>query len=153
MKKKREILAREERQRQRQEIIIRQQNLEKAMKEYVERNKKFFGLEIKDKNISISVLKSVEEFKEEGDDLNHCVYTNEYYLKEKSLILSAKVDGKRTETIELILPTLKIEQSRGLNNNPTEHHKKIISLVTKNLTKIKKLEYPTHRSRKIKQVS
>jgi hypothetical protein len=123
------------------------------MKEYVERNKKFFALEIKDKNISISVLKSVEEFKEEGDELNHCVYTNEYYLKEKSLILSAKVDGKRTETIELILPTLKIEQSRGLNNNPTEHHQKIIQLVTRNLTKIKKLECPTHRSRKIKQVS
>jgi putative sterol carrier protein/DNA-directed RNA polymerase subunit RPC12/RpoP len=153
MKKKREILAREEREHQRQQIIKRQQNLEKAMTEYVERNKKFFGLEIKDKNISISVLKSVEEFKEEGDELKHCVYTNEYYLKEKSLILSAKVDGKRAETIELILPTLKIEQSRGMNNNPTEHHKKIIQLVTKNLSKIKKLEYPTHRSRKIKQVT
>lgn len=153
IKKKREILAREERERERQQIIKRQENLKKAITEYVERNKKFFGLEIKDKNISITVLKSVDEFKIEGDELKHCVYTNEYYAKEKSLILSAKVDGKRAETIELILPTLKIEQSRGLNNNPTEHHQKIISLVKRNLTKIKKLEYPNHGSQKIKQVS
>jgi len=116
MKKKREIQRLEEIERERINREKRQEKLEKAIVDYVERMQKFFDLEFKKGNISITVLKSIDEFKAEGDELKHCVYTNEYYLKEKSLILSAKVDGKRAETIELKLPEPKIEQSRGINN-------------------------------------
>lgn len=137
MKKKRVILDRQERERKLQQAIKRQQKLEKAIKDYVERNQKFFDLEITKDNISIKLLQSVNEFKEEGDELKHCVYTNEYYLKEKSLIFSARVNGKRKETIELKLDTFKIEQSRGMSNNPSPYHKKIVALMNKNLFKIK----------------
>jgi len=143
MKKKREILRLQEIENEKLRVIKRQQKLEKAIVDYVERWKNFFDLEFKKGNISISVLKSIDEFKEEGDELKHCVYTNEYYLKEKSLILSAKVDGKRAETIELKLPELKIEQARGLKNNATEHHNEIIDLVNKNLEKIRKIVIKT----------
>lgn len=139
MKKKREIIRLQEIERERQKIAIRQKNLEKAIVEYVNRNQKFFDLEFTKDNISISILKSIDEFKEEGDELKHCVYTNEYYLKEKSLILSAKVNGKRTETIELKLPGLNIEQSRGMHNNTSEYHDEILQLVNKNLGKIRKI--------------
>jgi hypothetical protein len=139
MKKKREILRLEEQERERLRITKRQQKLEQAIVQYIERNQKFFDLEFTKGNISIAILKSVDEFKEEGDELKHCVYTNEYYLKEQSLILSAKVDGKRTETIELTLPDLKIEQSRGINNKSTEYHDKIIKLVNKNIDQIRKI--------------
>lgn len=84
-------------------------------------------------------MKSVDEFKEEGDELQHCVFANEYYLKQDSLIFSAKVDGKRAETIELKLPTMKIEQARGLKNNSSEHHKQIVLLMKKSIPKIKKI--------------
>jgi hypothetical protein len=139
MKKKREILRLEEQERNRLQAIKRQQKLEKAIVEYIERNKKFFDLELTKGNISITVLKSIDEFKEEGDELKHCVYTNEYYLKENSLILSAKVNGKRAETIELKLSDMKIQQSRGLSNKSTEHHEKIVSLLERNIEKIKKI--------------
>lgn len=139
VKKKREILRLEEQERLKQAAIKRQERLEGATVEYVERMKKFFDLEFKKGNITISVLKSIDEFKEEGEELLHCVFTNEYYLKTDSLILSAKVDGKRTETIEIKLPDLKINQCRGLKNNPTEHHKKIISLISNNIGKIRKI--------------
>jgi DNA-directed RNA polymerase subunit RPC12/RpoP len=139
MKKKREIIRLQEIERERLKIEKRQQNLEKAIVEYVERNKKFFDLEFTKGNITINVLQSVEEFKEEGDELKHCVYTNEYYLKEQSLILSAKVNGKRAETLEILLPDIKIAQSRGLNNKSTKHHEKIVDLVNKNLEKIRKI--------------
>lgn len=143
MNKKREIIRLQEIERERQKIAIRQENLEKAIVEYVERTKKFFDLEFTKGNITIKVLQSVDEFKEEGDELKHCLYTNEYYLKEKSLILSARVDGKRAETIELKLPELKIEQSRGLNNSSTKHHEKIVDLVTKNIEQIRKIVIKT----------
>ena len=139
MKKKREILRIQELENEKQRVIKRQQKLEKAIVQYIERNKKFFDLEFTKGNISISLLKSIDEFKEEGDELKHCVYTNEYYLKEKSLIFSAKVDGKRAETIELKLPELKIEQSRGLNNQSSKHHDSILELIKNSIPKIREV--------------
>lgn len=153
MKKKREILRLQAIEDEKLKVIRRQQKLEKAIVDYVERWKNFFDLEFKKGNISISVLKSIDEFKEEGDELKHCVYTNEYYLKEKSLILSAKVDGKRAETIELKLPDLKIEQSRGLKNKSTKHHYEIIDLVNKNIEKIRKIVIKTRPRGKSKLVA
>lgn len=139
MNKRREIMRLQEIERERLNVIKRQEKLDKAIVEYVERNKKFFDLELAKGNITIKVLKSIDEFKEEGDELKHCVFTNEYYLKENSLILSARVDGKRAETIELKLPELKIEQSRGINNKSTEYHDEIVNLVKKNLDQIRKI--------------
>ena len=46
--------------------------------------------------------------------MHHCVFDNAYYLKENSLILSATIEGRRIETIELNLDTLKVVQSRGV---------------------------------------
>lgn len=139
MNKKRLILEAETRERNRLQAIERQKQLEQSIIDYVERCSKFFELEFTKNNISITVLRSVDEFKEEGDVLKHCVFTNEYYLKENSLLLSAKVDGVRTETIEIYLSNLKIEQARGYDNKPSPHHKQIVSLMKKSLPKIRSL--------------
>lgn len=149
MNKKREIQRREERERQAQAAIKRQQNLEKAIIEYVEKFKKFFALEFVDGDLSIKLLQSVQEFKEEGDELKHCVYTNEYYLK-NALVFSAKINGKRTETIELSLPNLIIEQSRGLNNVATEHHDRIVKIMKKGIPKIRNIIKP-RKPKKVKE--
>lgn len=143
MNKKREIIRLQEIERERIKIEKRQENLENAIVQYIARNQKFFNLEFKKGNITINVLQSVEEFKQEGDELKHCVYTNEYYLKEQSLILSAKVNGKRAETIEVLIPDIKIEQSRGLDNKSTEYHNKIIDLLNKNLNQIRNIVIKT----------
>jgi hypothetical protein len=139
MKKKREILRLQEIEQERLKVIKRQENLEKAIVEYVERNRKFFDLEFTKDNITVKLLQSVEEFKQEGDELKHCVFTNEYYSRQNSLVFSARVEGKRTETIEVSLDDMKISQSRGLNNKSTEHHNKIVDLVSKNLWHIRKI--------------
>ena len=75
---------------------------------------------------------------EEGRAMHHCVFNGEYYLKENSLILSATIDGKRIETIEISLKTLKVVQSRGVCNKNTEYHDQIINLVNKNKRLIRK---------------
>ncbi|GIZ08344.1 PcfJ domain-containing protein [Flavobacterium sp. UMI-01] len=155
MNKKRKIIDARNRERERLEAEKRQQKLEKATVEYVERNQKLFDLEFTKGNISITILKSIDEFKQEGDELKHCVYTNEYYLKEKSLIFSAKVNGKRTETIEIRIPELTIVQSRGISNQSTDYHNEIVSLVKSNLGKIKSKLGPEKqkKSKKLKAVS
>jgi len=92
----------------------------------------FFGITFTDGTIEVRVLESVAEYMEEGKALHHCVFTNEYYLKEQSLILSARIDGKRIETIEVSLQTLEVVQSRGICNKNTEYHDRIINLVNAN---------------------
>ena len=92
----------------------------------------FFGITFTDGVIQVKVLESVQEYLEEGKALHHCVFTNEYYLKENSLILSATIEGRRIETIEVNLDTLKVVQSRGVCNKNTEYHDQIVSLVNAN---------------------
>lgn len=137
MKKKEKVDEINRIEEERLSLIRRQQRIENLEREYIERCSKFFDLEFKSGDISISVLKSVEEFKQEAEALQHCVYTNEYYAKSNSLIFSAKVQGVRTETIEVKLKSMTIEQSRGLKNNPSVYHKEIVQLLKRNIGKIK----------------
>lgn len=105
--------------------------------EYVKDKGKFFGVLIADGELSIQVLKSVTEFFEEGEIMHHCVFANEYYKKKDSLILSAKVAGKRKETIEVNLKTFSIVQSRAAFNKNSEYHSRIIELMNKNMNLIR----------------
>lgn len=125
------------------EIEDRKRELEKLRKDQDELNRKkaFFDLQITDGEIKIVVLDSIEEFKQEGDILNHCVYTNAYHGKPDSLIMSARKDDQRLETIEVSLSSMKVVQSRGLRNTNTEYHDRIVQLVNKNINLIKKRKH------------
>ena len=129
--KKRERQEREELERKKQKAIENEQR-------FRDLKSKFFGIEFTDGTINIRVLDSVIEFAEEGAAMRHCVFSNEYYMKENSLILSATINGKRIETIEISLDTLKVIQSRGVCNTNTQYHDQIISLVNKNSHLIQK---------------
>lgn len=99
---------------------------------------RFFGLSFTDGLITVSVLESVDEYYEEGNALHHCVGQCEYYLKPKSLVFSAQIDDRRIETVELSLENFKVLQSRGLCNQNTEYHDRIVRLVQKNAWKVRK---------------
>lgn len=105
---------------------------------FLELKSRFFGICFTDGLVQVKVLESVKEFIQEGDALHHCVFTNDYHLKPGSLILSARINGQRLETIELSLPKLQVVQSRGLCNENTKYHKRIIKLVKKNMPLIQK---------------
>lgn len=72
-------------------------------KRFHELKSKFFGICFTDGTIQVHVLESVQEHLEEGVAMHHCVFDNAYYLKENSLILSATIEGRRIETIEVNL--------------------------------------------------
>lgn len=99
---------------------------------------RFFGLEFTDGTIVVSVLDSVLAHYQEGDALHHCVGRENYFLNPKCLILSARINGRRIETVELSLTSFKILQSRGLQNKSTEYHDRIIALVRKNVKHVRK---------------
>ncbi len=95
---------------------------------------KFFGLIFSDGLINVRVLESVAEIITEGKAMHHCV--GSYHSKEDSLILSACIDGKRIETIEVSISQLKVIQSRGVCNKNTKYHNQIIDLVNRNISLI-----------------
>lgn len=118
-----------------------------AQEIYAEEKKPFFGLTFSDKNITIAVLENVQDFMVEGDTLSHCLFTNEYYTKKDSLILSARIEGIPVETIEVSLSKMDIVQCRGQKNKNSKHHKMILNLMNKNLyqvrSRLKKLKQET----------
>ena len=130
-KKKEEYLEKEQEKEKKSKIM-------QSEKKYREQKEKFFGLCFSSENITIEPLKSVEDFYQEGKAMHHCVFANNYYDIEDSLILSAKdKKGDRVETIEIDLNTFKVLQSRGKFNSNTEYHQEIISLINGNIEQIK----------------
>lgn len=98
---------------------------------------RFFGICFGNDKITVTVIRSVAEMREEGATMQHCVFANRYYDCPDSLILSAKdQQGNRIETIEVNTKTLTIIQSRGAQNQNTPHHNEIINLVNKNMYQI-----------------
>lgn len=109
-----------------EEMAKRAAEEEEAYKKFIQR---FLDLSLSDGEILIEPLKSVSEFISEGDAMHHCIFTNDYFKKRDSLILSAKIGDKRVETIQLDLKSLEVVQSRGVFNKNTLYHERIIELV------------------------
>lgn len=127
----------EKRQRQERYMLMRNDIKEKEP-EYRETKGRYFGLKFTDGEIEIHVLESVQDIWEEGETMHHCVFSNEYYSRPDSLILSARIANKRIETVELSLNTLKVVQSRGACNSITPYHNRIIRLIEQNINEIKR---------------
>ena len=107
--------------------------------EYVQRMGAFLGVTLKLGNVTLQPLQSVREFFEEGSELCHCVFTNNYYKHDHCLIIGARVEGKRTETIEIDTKNWKIVQCRGKHNQPSKYHDRILALMNRNMYKFKQV--------------
>lgn len=133
----REIRAERNRLRRMREMAEQEQN---AIKAYPKARKRFFGVIIEGQGIEIKCLQSVDEFMQEGLAMKHCVFGNAYYDMDRhpnSLILSAKKDGERAETIEVDLRDYRIVQSRGKCNQPSPYHDTIVQLMNDNMGMIR----------------
>ena len=130
------LVAKRNRQRERERTEQQRQRAIEDEKKYLKAKGIFFGLVFSDSLICIKVIESVEEMILEGKAMHHCV--GGYHNKANSLILSATIDGKRIETIEVSLTTFEVVQSRGVCNENTEYHDRIINLVNSNVNLIRK---------------
>lgn len=126
----------EERQRK---IAERKKLLEdrKAAKEYEIARKCFMGLKLTDGTIVIQVLPTVNAVMKEGEAMHHCVFAAGYYKRLDSLLLTAKVNDERAETIEVDLKRYELVQSRGVCNQNSKYHDKIVRLVNEKMDVIR----------------
>lgn len=140
----RQIAIENERRRREQDEWNRRHAEEKMKKaketenEFIKRREKYFDLSIKGSEFTIVCLKSIEEFRNEGTMLNHCVFMCGYYDKADSLILSARdADNNPIETIEIDLRSFKILQCYGYHDSYTALHKEIVKTMEDNMWQVK----------------
>lgn len=138
LRKKNEIEARQRRERDRIKAIQKEKRLKEDIASFYNRMERFFGMEIKGDGITIRPLESVTQFYKEGKAMHHCVYANRYYRRSECLIMTAIAGEKHAETIEVNLESFQIVQSRAVCNGTSEYHDRIIRLVEKNMSLIKK---------------
>ena len=131
-------VAKLNKRRRKAELKKRLDEINKHEKEFIKKRKRFFNLEIKNGSVRILPFKSVRECFEISQEHNHCLFINNYHLKDHSLLLLAYVNNTPAETIEFDLKRKKVIQSRGPNNMPTEHNKKILDVLSKNIHLISK---------------
>lgn len=127
----------ERRRRAKEEAAAEERRKKLALAEefYIEKMRKYLDIEVISGRISLRPLQDIADFRDEGKELKHCVFANHYYDKADTLIIGARIDGKRTETIELNLKSRKIVQCRGKNNLPSAHHAEIMKLMKDNIQK------------------
>nr|WP_321523315.1 PcfJ domain-containing protein [uncultured Macellibacteroides sp.] len=133
--KRRKQIDRENREREERAMLLQRKEIEKFEK----RMARFAELTISESGLTISPLMTVDQFRQEGEAMHHCVFSAGYWKRSDCLILSAKIENQRIETIEVNLKTFAIIQSRAKRNETSEHHDKIVGLVKNNINNIKKL--------------
>lgn len=109
----------------------------KTNKAYAEKMGGVLGVKVKNKDITLIPLRNIRDFFEEGSTLHHCVFSNRYYQRKNCLIIGARVNGARTETIEIDTTEWKIVQCRGKCNHPSKHHTRIVTLMNNNMNRFK----------------
>ena len=154
--KMQELYNREYRERQlrwEQEERERKERMELEAKEegakLEKRMTRWAGFVITDGKIDITPLMNIQDFIDEGNAMHHCVFTNEYWKDKDCLILTARKDGERVETIEIDLLNYSVAQSRGKYNQPTEYHDEIVGMLCDNMDRIKKIQ----RKRKVAEAA
>lgn len=96
----------------------------------LEKKRGYFGICFGTSSVKVTVLSSIEEYEEEGKAMHHCVFTNRYFDKKNSLILSAKdAGGTRLATVELSLKSYKVLQCRAACNAKPKQFDEIVRLV------------------------
>ncbi len=131
--------AERERQRQRdiaERYLADREQAERDEADYQAAKSRFFDITITDGAITITPLRSVREFMDEGAALHHCCFTNKYYARENSLILHALIDGQPVETIEIDLTSLQVVQCRAAYNGISIHHDRIMALMTSHISEV-----------------
>ena len=122
----------------RKEAIEERQRLEETRRKeqdkiaVLDSKSKYFDITFGNDRMMVVVLKSLEDYMAEGKKQHHCVFSNAYYGKKDSLVLSARMrdhPDKPVETIEISLVNGLVLQCFGKCNSFTEYHQEILDLV------------------------
>lgn len=139
MERRRRKEERERKERERERMIEQERLLDPEGEMNVAYRKRFagiLGVVVEKDGIVLRMLQDIGEFFEEGELMSHCVFTNRYYDEERhpdSVIISASVNGEKTETIEINEKEMKVVQCHGKHNQDSEYHGRILELMNESM--------------------
>ena len=110
---------------------------EKASKYLSVKTKPYQNWKIEEGNVVIKPLVTVDDFKNEGMIMCHCVYTSEYHMDKGNLTATALINSKPMETINY--DSNENLQIYGRFNKATEYHDVIRDVFEKHIKEVKKL--------------
>ena len=93
---------------------------------------RYIGLVMTDGEIVVHTLNSVAEYYDEGSRQHICVGSAGYYLKENSLVFTAKIKGQTIATIEISLSDYSIIQCRAFANKVCKYQDRIAKIISDN---------------------
>lgn len=116
---------REQREKERQQAIEDQAKFEELKSRY-------FGLAMTDGEIEIHSIDSIDDYYEIGERNHICCGSSKYFLKEKTLTLTAYIGDKQIATVEISLDDYKIIQCRAFANQICEYTAQIAAIINAN---------------------
>ena len=124
--------AKVERQRIKQQREEDRKKAETDEAKFEELKGRYIGLVMTDGEIVIHTLNSVAEYYDEGSRQHICVGSAGYYLKENSLVFTAKIKGQTIATIEISLSDYSIIQCRAFANKVCKYQDRIAKIIKDN---------------------
>ena len=109
----------------------RQQAIEDKAK-FEELKSRYFGLAMTDGGIEIHSIDSIDDYYKIGEKNHICCGTAKYFLKEKTLTLTAYIGNKQIATIEISLDDFHIIQCRAFANGICEYREQIACIINAN---------------------
>ncbi len=109
----------------------RQQAIEDRAK-FEELKSRYFGLAMTDGEIEIHSIDSIDDYYEIGERNHICCGSAKYFLKEKTLTLTAYIGDKQIATIEISLDNYQILQCRAFANGICEYTEQIAGIINAN---------------------
>lgn len=127
-----EYVAKVNRQRRKeQQEKDRQQAIEDRAK-FEEMKSRYFGLAMTDGEIEIHSIDSIDDYYEIGERNHICCGSAKYFLKEKTLTLTAYIGTKQIATVEISLDNYQILQCRAFANGVCEYTEQIAGIINAN---------------------
>ena len=124
--------AKVERQRIKQQREEDRKKAEADEAKFEELKGRYIGLVMTDGEIVVHTLNSVAEYYDEGSRQHICVVSARYYLKENSLVFTAKIKGQTIATIEISLSDYSIIQCRAFANKVCKYQDRIAKIISDN---------------------
>ena len=109
----------------------RQQAIEDKAK-FEELKSRYFGLAMTDGEIEIHSIDSIDDYYKIGEKNHICCGTAKYFLKEKTLTLTAYIGNKQIATVEISLDDFHIIQCRAFANKVCEYTEQIAGIINAN---------------------
>lgn len=113
----------------------------KDQKKFDKLKRRYVGMMFEEGDLTIMTLDSPKAYIEESRAMHNCIEGCKYYLKSTSLILCARLKGKRIADIELSLKNYRIIQCCGPFNRLVPERNEISALIEKNIPEIQARQF------------